>query len=78
MKQTFYKIRPGAERIGLSPRTLRRMVKDGRLPELRSSPGTGCLLFREEDLLRAIGLEPDEPEQPAPRRRGRPKLEGCA
>jgi len=53
------------------------MVEDGRLPDLRTHP-RGRLLFREEDLLRAIGLEPDEPEQPAPRRRGRPKLEGCA
>jgi len=58
-------------------RTIRRMVEDGRLPDLRTHP-RGRLLFREEDLLRAIGLEPDEPEQPAPRRRGRPKLEGCA
>ena len=57
----IYKSPEAAKLISVCVRTLNRMRKDGRLKALRTGPG-GHYLYREEDLLRAIGLEP----QPAP------------
>ena len=51
-----------AELIRRSDKTIGRMVADGRLPARRTHPG-GPMLFREQDLLLAIGIAPDEPSQ---------------
>ena len=60
-----------AEFIRKCPTTIRRMVQDGRLRGFRTHPN-GHLLFREADLLRAIGCEPEPAPTP---KRGRPSLE---
>jgi len=63
-----------AEFVCRSAKTIYRMVEDGRLKAYRTHPN-GPLLFKEEDLLAAVGIEPGE--QPSPKR-GRPSLETIA
>lgn len=74
MRAPLRETKEAAEFIRKCPTTVRRMVKDKRLNAYRTHPN-GPMLFREEDLLRAIGCEP-EPEQPP--KRGRPSLESIS
>jgi excisionase family DNA binding protein len=67
----FYKSPEAAKLLRVCVRTLDRMRKDGRLKATRTGPG-GHYLYLEDDLLRAIGCEPEaEPKA----KKGRPSLE---
>lgn len=60
-----------AELVRLSVRSIRRRVRDGSLPAVRTAPGPGGkLLIRRSDLLKAFGLadDPVPAPEPAPRR----------
>lgn len=56
--ERFLKLREAAELLGLSPRTLRRWLREGNGPAFKRTPRDGVYLFRKSDLLEwAAGLD---------------------